>query len=152
MKPVWIGLLVVATALVAGPATAGEEVRGFATVKSGNNLIVGKRAVRLFGVRAPKLDAICEVNGAKMKCGVVAWAELVRMADGWHVSCDIEVTVKNGPDYATCYVSERDINEALVRAGWAKAVKRQTDRYVVDEDDAKQSKRGLWNDGKYPKR
>ena len=152
MKPVWIGLLVVTAALAAGPTMAAEEVRGFATVKSGNDLIIGRRAIRLFGVRAPKRDAICEVNAAKMKCGVVAWGELVRMADGWHVSCDIEVKVKNGSDYATCYVSERDINEAMVRAGWAKAVKKQTDRYVVDEDDAKQSKRGLWNDGKDPKR
>ncbi|MEC7537992.1 MAG: thermonuclease family protein, partial [Pseudomonadota bacterium] len=81
---------------------------------------------------------------AKMKCGVVAWSELIRLADGWHVSCDIELKKKNGPDFASCYVGERDVNEGMVRSGWAKAVRQQTDRYVVDEDDAKNFKRGLW--------
>jgi endonuclease YncB( thermonuclease family) len=32
----------------------------------------------------------------------------------------------------------------MVRSGWAKAIRKQTDRYVVDEEDARASKRGLW--------
>ena len=79
-----------------------------------------------------------------MKCGIVAWSELIRLADGRHVSCDIELKKKNQPDFASCYVGERDVNEGMVRSGWAKAVRQQTDRYVVDEDDAKNFKRGLW--------
>ena len=31
-----------------------------------------------------------------------------------------------------------------MRSGWAKAYVEQTDRYKVDEDDARQSNRGLW--------
>ena len=79
-----------------------------------------------------------------MKCGVVAWAELIMLADGWHLSCDIELTAKDGASYATCYSGERDINESMVRSGWAKAMRQQTDRYMVDEEDARTSKRGLW--------
>ncbi|MEM9682616.1 MAG: thermonuclease family protein, partial [Pseudomonadota bacterium] len=46
--------------------------------------------------------------------------------------------------YATCYIGETDVNEAMVRSGWARAVRDQTDRYEVDEVDAKESRRGIW--------
>ncbi len=123
---------------------AAEEVRGYASVKSGNTILIGKRILRLFGVSAPKIGAICQIEDAKMKCGVVAWSQLIKLADGWHLSCDIEVTVKGAADFATCYSGERDINEGMVRSGWARAIRKQTDRYVVDEEDARASKRGLW--------
>ena len=39
---------------------AAEEVRGYASVKSGNTILIGKRILRLFGVSAPKIDIICQ--------------------------------------------------------------------------------------------
>lgn len=137
-------ILAFAASLYASEAAAGEELHGFAAVKSGNEIVIGKRVVRLFGIRSPGIDEICQIEDVKMKCGVVAWAELIMLADGWHLSCDVELTGKDGASYATCYSGERDINEGMVRSGWAKAVRQQTDRYVVDEEDARTSKRGLW--------
>ena len=136
-------LIFVAVTLKSSPANS-DEVSGFASVQSGNQILIGKRVVRLFGIRAPQRDDICEIGEQPMKCGVVAWSELIRLADGWHVSCDIELKAKDGTDYATCYIGERDVNETMVRSGWAKAVRTQTDRYGVDEDDAKNFNRGLW--------
>ncbi|MGB0552136.1 MAG: thermonuclease family protein [Alphaproteobacteria bacterium] len=75
---------------------------------------------------------------------MVAWSQLIQLADGWHSSCDIELKVKGAADCATCYRGQRDINEGMVRSGWAKAIRKQTERYVVDEEDARASKRGLW--------
>ena len=77
-----------------------------------------------------------------MKCGVVAWSQLIQLADGWHLSCDIELKVKGAADFATCYSGERDINEDGPSGG--PGVRKQTDRYVVDEEDARASKRGFW--------
>jgi endonuclease YncB( thermonuclease family) len=125
---------------------AAEEVRGVASIKSGNEIVIGKRIVRLFGVQAPKIDEICQIEEAKMKCGIVAWSQLIQLADGWHVSCDIELKSKQGSDFATCYIGEIDLNEGMVRSGWAKAARKQTDRYIVDEEDARASKRGLWTE------
>ena len=192
-------LLVLLAALLtpAAAATGAEELRGSAQVVSGNEVIIGKRIVKLFGMVAPGLEDICEVNGVKIKCGIVAWAELVKLADGQYVSCDIETamgekteeaeaddkkgaavpggkrqpdtkpgqsiipwTTKSSPKsepskpatLATCYLGETDLNEALVRSGWALAVPAQTDRYIVDEVDAKESLRGLWSSTKKPRR
>ena len=40
------------------------------------------------------------------------------------MSYDIELKAKNGNIYATCYSGERDINEGMVRIGWAKAIRK----------------------------
>ena len=69
---------------------------------------------------------------------------MIQLADGWHLSRNIELKVEGAADFATYYTGERDINEGIVRSGWAKSIRKQTDRYVVDEDNARASKRGLW--------
>lgn len=152
--------------------SVAQEIRGNAKVISGNQIIVGKRTVRLFGIAAPGLEDICTIGDVKMRCGIVAWSELIKLADGQYLSCDIEKmppdkpvaaeapkpeekpvnasaadpATTSGPamKYATCYIGETDLNEALVRSGWAKTMLSQTDRYQVDETDARESKRGLW--------
>lgn len=151
----WVGATFVLTLAAAvtsfgGTAMAAEEIRGEAKVISGNELHVGKRAVRLFGITAPGLDDQCAVGGAKIRCGIVAWAELIKLADGRYISCDVESKSEEAI-FATCYISEVDMNEALVRSGWAKTVLEQTDRYAVDETDAKESQRGLWSGYKPPR-
>ena len=50
--------------LASMPAT-GEELRGFASVQSGNQILIGKRIVRLFGIKAPGKDDVCEIEEAK---------------------------------------------------------------------------------------
>lgn len=141
-------------ALLAGPALAADEIRGQGSVLSGNEITVGKKTVTLFGIAAPGVNEVCEINEAKLKCGVVAWAELIKLADGQPVSCDSEELPPGAPPpgagkpvvLATCYIGETDLNEAMVRSGWAKAAPQQSDRYEVDETDAKESGRGLWAD------
>jgi endonuclease YncB( thermonuclease family) len=137
------GAIILFLLFEAGVAAA-EEIRGDAQVISGNEMVVGDKSVRLFGIAAPGLDDTCKVNDANIKCGIVAWGELIKLADGQYVSCDVETVSDTKQPYATCYISETDLNEALVRAGWAKAVLQQTDRYAVDQADAKESRRGLW--------
>lgn len=141
----------VAATLPGRIALAAEEIRGEAKVVSGNEIRVGKRVVRLFGMTAPGLDDLCPVSDAKLRCGIVAWAELIKLADGRYISCDVE-TKAEGAVFATCYISEADLNEALVRSGWARAAPDQTDRYVVDEADAQESQRGLWSNYKPSKK
>ncbi len=148
----------IALAFLAVPAFAAEEVRGEADVISGNEIVVGKKTVRLFGMSAPGLKDTCTVDGVDLKCGVIAWAELIALADGRPISCDIEeLPPESGKPstsglYGTCYIGETDVNEALVRSGWANAVPEHTDRYEVDETDAKESGRGLWAVGKKARR
>ena len=137
----WALLYLFSTAMA-----ANKEINGLAQVLSANLILIKGKTIRLFGIHAPQLDQICKINGARMRCGVVAWAELIRIADGAYLSCDVEKTKdgKTGVKVATCYSGEHDIGESLVRTGYARALISQSDRYRVDQEDAKQSVRGLW--------
>ena len=141
MASLWALLHLFSTAMA-----ANKEINGLAQVLSANLILIKGKTIRLFGIHAPQLDQICKINGARMRCGVVAWAELIRIADGAYLSCDVEKTQdrKTGVKVATCYSGEHDIGESLVRTGYAKALISQSDRYRVDQEDAKQSVRGLW--------
>jgi endonuclease YncB( thermonuclease family) len=123
-----------------------QEIRGIATALDGGRLSIEGRKVRLFGIEAPAKAQKCEINAAVTRCGIVAWAALIRRAEGVYLSCDIEAKSKPTPGHivATCYAGEHDIGEYLVRSGWAKAVRAETERYKVDEEDARQAERGLW--------
>ncbi|MBO42703.1 MAG: hypothetical protein CMM28_03180 [Rhodospirillaceae bacterium] len=145
-KWAWIAVTMALSVLFLSFEARAKEISGVATVLSGDLLSVGKQKIRLFGVVAPSKTQSCLVNAAIMRCGIVSWAALIKIADGVFLSCDIEkVTSKTaGIIYATCYAGEHDIAEEHVRSGWAKAYVEQTDRYKVDEDDARQSNRGLW--------
>ena len=129
--------------LFTGFSAWGEEISGIADVRSGSEIVLNGITLRLFGLKAPPVDERCELSDGKFRCGVVAWAELIKLADGRDIACDIESKGGDGPPVATCYLGERDINETLVRSGWAEA-RADVDRYHADQADARRSRRGLW--------
>jgi len=124
-------------------ATWAQEVSGLAEVRSGNEVILNGAVVQLFGLQAPAPDDRCDLSEGQYRCGIVAWAELVKLADGRDISCDIEAHTDKGQPLATCYLGEMDINEALVRSGWAEA-RADVERYQPDQDQARRARRGLW--------
>lgn len=135
---------IAAITIAATGVALAQEFEGPAEVRSGNEISVGGSVVRLYGIVAPGREDKCEFGERQFKCGIVAWAELVKLADGEYLSCDVED--KRGPDdgvLATCYVAERDVNEALVRSGWAEAAQ-GIGRYRSDQEDARRARRGLW--------
>jgi endonuclease YncB( thermonuclease family) len=75
---------------MAPDVTLAKEIRGVATVLSGDEITITNQKVRLFGLKAPSRLQTCRVNDAVMRCGIVAWAALIRIAEGTYLSCDIE--------------------------------------------------------------
>lgn len=135
--------LPVLLSIVAG-STIAQELEGIAEVRSANEIGVAGTTIRLYGSLAPRPADSCDTGERSFQCGVIAWAELIRLADGHRLSCDIEeLRTADGTPYATCYVGERDVNEALVRSGWAEAAE-GVERYRVDQEDARRARRGLW--------
>lgn len=138
-----VGALFAAPLLFPGFAAQAEEIGGIAEVRSGNEIALDGTVVRLYGLEAPTNDQICELIEGRYHCGIVAWAELIKLADGRDLSCDIESRADDDIPVATCYLGERDINEALVRSGWAEA-RTDVSRYHVEQAEARRARRGLW--------
>ena len=50
-------------------------------IKSGNEILIKTQIIRLFGSLVPKIEDISQIETAKMKCGVVAWSQLIQLAE-----------------------------------------------------------------------
>jgi endonuclease YncB( thermonuclease family) len=129
--------------LLAPHISSAEEFSGIAEVQSGSQVSVNGTVLRLFGLHTPDPDSRCDLSDGQYRCGIIAWAELIKLADGRDISCDYESDGKGGVPLATCYLGERDINEALVLSGWAEA-RADIERYQVDQAEARRARRGLW--------
>ena len=134
--------------LIGGSALAAID--GPPRVVDGNTLEIGAQRVRLFGIGAPALDQLCQHGGQDYQCGRVARAALWDLVGGLDVSCEPAgaSTARDDAMMATCRAGGIDLNEAMVRSGWALADRAATDRYAALEAQAKQARRGLWR-GKF---
>ncbi|RMF19133.1 MAG: thermonuclease family protein, partial [Deltaproteobacteria bacterium] len=100
--------------------------------------------VRLFGIDAPETGQMCRRGAGRWPCGQYATVALDRLAGGKQATCRVEATDSYDRAVAVCSVAGHDLGAELVRAGWAVAYRHYSDRYVAEEKDARQARRGIW--------
>jgi len=146
-------LIIVLSLLGAAPSFAAPGSAGAAKAIDGDTLSIAGRVMDLFAIAAPAPDQVCREWARQRQrdyqCGAHARAFLASLIAGRHVECLMEDPGGDGGKgnrgaAATCYAAGQDVGLAMVRAGWALAARRQSDRYVSWEDAARQSKAGLW--------
>jgi len=141
-----IGLLA-ALAFLAGPAAAqpGEPIAGTATVSDSDGLRIGNISILLWGIESVERPQTCTIEGAVWDCFAAAVRALETIALVAEVSCQpVAAPDPYGRILAICFVDGVDINEALVRSGFALAKRDETEDYVAAEDAARAEGIGLW--------
>ena len=113
-------------------------------VVDGDSIRIDKKKYRLFGIDAPEMDQLCQINRKSYKCGVSAKNFLKSLISGDILNCSNEDTDRYGRILTICKIGELDINSTMVKNGWAVAYKRYSDRYIKEELYAKKNKLGLW--------
>ena len=116
----------------------------WAAVLDGDTLSVKGKRVRLQGVDAPEIGQTCLDDGASWPCGDAARAALDRRLSGHVVECDAVDIGPYGRTLAKCYVADTDIGSWLVSEGWAFAFRKYSTDYLVQEQEAKAARRGVW--------
>jgi endonuclease YncB( thermonuclease family) len=106
---------------------------------------VRDREIHLAGIAAPEFGKICGEGAAAWPCGRVARAALRAFIRSRAIECEIPAGAEKIPDPAQCRSGADDISEWLVVQGWAK---RNADLYEAAEKKARETKRGLWGDGR----
>ena len=106
-------------------------------VVDGDTLRMGQQVVRLSGVAAPERGTPC----GSVDCGTAAANALSALIDGHGVDCRIDGHDHLGRPQGICQASGVELNQALVRDGWAHAINAS---FRASEDDARQARRGLW--------
>lgn len=126
------------------PPEPTETIAGRARVLDADTLTVDGAVVHLSGLDAPELEQLCRrASGLPYRCGEDMAALLEQRLQRDRVICDV-ATVEESEDYlGVCRHYGENLNEWLVRNGYAVADNVDSP-YVALEREAADASRGLW--------
>ena len=120
------------------------DVAGSPRVIDGDTIIIGDTRIRLYGIDAPEQQQHCFSAGTAWPCGESATAALKLMVQEHVVRCEGSKEDRYGRLIGVCFVAGRNLNEAMVRAGWALAYRKYSKKYVAAEQKAVDGSLGIW--------
>jgi endonuclease YncB( thermonuclease family) len=136
--------LAIAVLFLATPAMAAD-ITGIPRIVDGDTVQIDQTKIRLTGIDAPETDQVClDPNGERWSCGISARDELVEHAGGKPWTCHVSGTDRYGRTLAACEVDGEDIQQWMVRSGWALSFVRYSHAYDADEVIARSNQAGLW--------
>jgi endonuclease YncB( thermonuclease family) len=105
--------------------------------------VAGKRIV-LYGIDAPVKGQPCQAGTKIWDCATASAKTLLNLIGTQEVVCEQRRADQFGRVFAICKAGEVDINRALVEAGMAVALPKETTDYVASEEAAKAKGIGIW--------
>ena len=140
--------------------TIAEEISGVPKIVDGDTIYIDNYKFRLEGIDAPEMRQQCKKESLKISsiigftfykdysCGKVSKEKLISKIHGSKIKCIFTTKDKYKRYIATCYKKKTNLNQWMVRNGYAIAYRRYSKKYVSDEDFARENKLGLWQ-GKF---
>ena len=118
------------------------------TAVDGDSLAQGERRIRLDGIDAPEFVQVCyDADNREYPCGADALHYLENLLKDAEVRCDcLENKDKYDREICECFADDVSLNKTMIFTGYA--VTYRSDKYVADEQNAKEHKRGIWR-GKF---
>jgi endonuclease YncB( thermonuclease family) len=129
-----------------GSAAIAADVIGVPRIVDGDTVQIGQTKIRLNGIDAPETDQLClDAKGERWTCGITARDELISYSAGRPWTCQITGIDRYGRSLGSCAIDNTDIQDWMVRTGWALSFKRYSHTYDAVETQAKTAKAGLWS-------
>ena len=114
-------------------------------ITDGDTIKFNNKKIRLHGIDTPEIKQLCKnKDGEDYKCGVKAKLALITLISSNQVKCSVHGKDRYKRLIATCFIKNININEWLVKEGWALAYRRYSKDYVNEEVFAKNNNLGLW--------
>ena len=141
-------LVLLATPALATPALAGP-LTGTARIIDGDTLGLatpgGEAIIRLHGIDAAERGQSCaDAAGDAYPCGARATEALGALVGRARVTCEPLDMDRHERIVARCAARGRDLGQAMVAAGMARAYLRYATDYLPDENAARAARRGQW--------
>ena len=121
-----------------------ETIIGIATVIDGDTIHIDNNKIRLHGIDAPERKQTCLDEDKNWECGKQSTFELKKIINEKNVKCQTTDIDKYKRYVAICYINNLNINQTMVRKGWAIAYRHYSDAFIKDEDYARKNKVGIW--------
>ena len=151
---------IIITLLVLLSSSIAEEISGIPKVVDGDTVHIDNYKFRLEGIDAPEMRQQCKKESFKISflisftfykdynCGRVSKEKLITKINTSEIKCISSSKDRYKRYIATCFKGNTNLNQWMVRNGFAIAYRRYSKKYVPDEVFAKENKLGLWQ-GKF---
>jgi len=110
----------------------------------GDTIHIKSNKIRLHGIDAPETKQTCKIDNEEWYCGKQSTKELKKLINNQKVNCitnDVDIYNRY---VAICSVNEININQWMVKSGWAIAYRYYSTDYIVEEKYARDNKLGIW--------
>ena len=120
-------------------------------VVDGDTIVLNGEKIRFSGIDTPELKQTCMKDDQKVFCGMFAKTLLIKK-----IGNEIPKCISEGKDaykrtLAECFIHGESLSVFLVRSGYAFAYRKYSDKFIKDEEFAKENKLGMWGmTFKYP--
>ena len=127
-------------------ATAHADFTGQPSVHDGDTVTIAHQKIRFFGIDAPELSQSCtRPNGELWQCGEFARDALTAQIADRDVRCVAKDQDRYGRVVGECFAGTTNLNQWMVRNGWAYAYRSYSRQFIPDEQAAKRAHLGIWN-------
>ena len=121
-----------------------KTIIGKPRIIDGDTIHIKSNKIRLHGIDAPETKQTCEIDNEDWHCGKQSTKELKNLINNQKVECITNDIDRYNRYVAICYVNEININQWLVKNGWAIAYRYYSTDYIVEEKYAQDNKLGIW--------
>ncbi len=122
------------------------ETRRFSRVivKDTGSVVADKLTIRFADIEPLSLEATCDSAQKSWPCGRSGRSALRRLIRGRTISCKNLTTIGHNEISGRCTVASTDINQWLVRYGWARPIDANRKPYDTALEMAHRERRGQW--------
>ena len=121
-----------------------KTILGQAKIIDGDTIHIKSNKIRLHGIDAPETKQTCKIDNEEWYCGKQSTKELKNLINNQKVECVTNDVDRYNRYIAVCFVNEININQWMVKNGWAIAYRYYSKDYVVEEEYANDKKLGIW--------
>ena len=121
-----------------------KTINGKPRIIDGDTIHIKSNKIRLHGIDAPETKQTCKIDNEEWYCGKQSTKELKTLINKQNVECVINDVDVYNRYIAICYVDEININQWMVKNGWAIAYRYYSKDYINEEEYANNNKLGIW--------
>jgi endonuclease YncB( thermonuclease family) len=114
-------------------------------VVDGDTIVLKGKKIRFSGIDTPELKQTCIKGTEKFFCGQYAKILLIKKIGNKTPECISEGEDAYKRTLAECFVNGESLSVFLVRSGYAFAYRKYSDKFIKDEEFAKENKLGMWS-------
>ena len=134
-----------------------KEISGNAQIIDGDTIKINSKKIRLHGIDAPEFMQKCKKPYLTIifftftkdyPCGKISTQKLQKKINNKVITCKILDIDRYKRLIGECYKRNLNLNSWLVSNGYAVAYRKYSKKYISNEINAKNEKKGIWQ-GKF---